>query len=81
MSEDKLVEEFRLAGRLLALGIRMTPRLPRSQQAMQTLKREAVRDENIRRALEASVAKAERTRQLEPQTIRRRNSGTVLGIS
>jgi hypothetical protein len=57
-----------MAGRLMALGLTTNPpKLPRSPQAMQTLKRAAARDPLIRRALEASVERA----QQEPQVLRR----------
>jgi hypothetical protein len=78
--DDALVEEFRLAGRLMALGLRTAPpRLPHTPHAMQAVKREAARDPRIRRALEASIAKDEKARQLRPQVLRR-DCGEILDV-
>lgn len=81
MSRDDLVIDlFRSSGRLLNHGASVrVPELPRSTWGTTLLRIEAKRDPHVRRAYQAALDRAERTRQLEPQIIRR-NCGTILDV-
>jgi hypothetical protein len=77
---DITVDIFRSAGRMLELGISArVPRLPRDTHVRRELERVAQRDRAVRRALNASVAEAERQRQLQPRVLRR-DFGEILEI-
>jgi hypothetical protein len=82
--ETITVELFRSAGRLLNCGVNAkVPAVPRSSRLRYAVGQAAERDRNVMRAWEhalANAAKVERTRQLAPQTIHRRNCGDILEI-
>ena len=80
MVSNDPVGEFRWIGRLLALGVRVSPpRLPRSRSVLEAVEREATRDAHVRRALEVSLCDAELTRQVKSRTLRR-SCGTILDV-
>jgi len=79
--DDMLIDTFRSSGRLLAQGVSVrVPELPRTRWGTTLLRCEAKRDPHVRRALEASVAEDELTRQLAPRTIRRDGCGVVIEV-
>ena len=79
--DDLVIDLFRSSGRMLNAGAPVrVPALPRTTWAMTILRIEAKRDQHVRRALEASLAKDELRRQLEPRTIRRNNCGVVVEV-
>ena len=78
--DDLLVDLFRSSGRLLNRGVPVrVPALPTTTWGLKLLRIEAGRDQDVRRALEAAVAKGEVKRQLQPQVLRR-DCGTILEV-
>jgi hypothetical protein len=78
---DLTIEQFASSGRMLQAGVAVqVPELPRSRRLRMALEREAGRDPRVRKAYEVALARAERTKQVKPGRILRRDCGTILTV-